>query len=163
MLSKVNDDVTFNIYGDMNQLIDENRGISNWTDLKEIVEYSNVFELNENYRNTAEITKHCNNTFGFDAIPIGAKGSGVRNISVRGLVSELENVSRSNRRIAVIAKDESYFTFFQVARDNITYWTVKSVKGIEFDIVYVLDDKLTKNEKYIAYTRALSELVIVSG
>ena len=35
------------------------------------------------------------------------------------------------------------------------------VKGIEFDKVFVIPNKMSKNEKYIAYTRALSELVIV--
>ncbi len=34
-------------------------------------------------------------------------------------------------------------------------------KGIEFDKVFVIPNKMSKNEKYIAYTRALSELVIV--
>ena len=38
---------------------------------------------------------------------------------------------------------------------------VDEVKGIEFDKVFVVSNKMTKNEKYIAYTRALSELVIV--
>lgn len=38
---------------------------------------------------------------------------------------------------------------------------VDEVKGIEFDKVFVIPNKMSKNEKYIAYTRALSELVIV--
>ena len=163
VLSRVNDDVTFNIYGDINQLIDENRGISNWADLQEVVEFRNVFELNENYRNTIDITEYCNKIFRFNAIPIGTKGSSVRFISMRELVSELDIASESSCRIAVIAKDDRVLAFVPVDRSNITCWTVKSVKGIEFDIVYVLDNKLTKNEKYIAYTRALSELIIVSG
>ena len=35
------------------------------------------------------------------------------------------------------------------------------VKGIEFAKVFVVSTRMSKNEKYIAYTRALSELVIV--
>ena len=38
---------------------------------------------------------------------------------------------------------------------------VDEVKGIEFDRVYVISNKMTKNEKYIAYTRALTELIVV--
>ena len=38
---------------------------------------------------------------------------------------------------------------------------VDEVKGIEFDKAYVVPKGMTKSEKYIAYTRALSELVIV--
>ena len=39
---------------------------------------------------------------------------------------------------------------------------VDEVKGIEFDKVYVVSNKMGKNEKYIAYTRALSELIVVN-
>lgn len=39
--------------------------------------------------------------------------------------------------------------------------TVEQVKGIEFDKVFVLPNKMSKNEKYITYTRAQSELVIL--
>lgn len=35
------------------------------------------------------------------------------------------------------------------------------MKGIEFDKVFVVANKMTKTEKYIAYTRALSELIVV--
>ena len=35
------------------------------------------------------------------------------------------------------------------------------VKGIEFDKAYVVANKMSRNEKYIAYTRALSELILV--
>jgi DNA helicase IV len=38
---------------------------------------------------------------------------------------------------------------------------VDEVKGIEFDTVFVGSAKMTRTEKYIAYTRALSKLVIV--
>lgn len=38
---------------------------------------------------------------------------------------------------------------------------VDEVKGIEFDKVFVVSAKMRRNEKYIAYTRALSELIIV--
>ena len=43
----------------------------------------------------------------------------------------------------------------------ISFMYVDEVKGIEFDKVFVIPNKMSKNEKYIAYTRALSELVIV--
>ena len=33
--------------------------------------------------------------------------------------------------------------------------------GIEFDRVYVVGNRMSRNEKYIAYTRALSNLVVV--
>ena len=44
---------------------------------------------------------------------------------------------------------------------NIAVMYVDEVKGIEFDKVFVVGNKMTQNEKYIAYTRALSELILV--
>ena len=38
---------------------------------------------------------------------------------------------------------------------------VDEVKGIEFDRVFVVENKMSRNEKYIAYTRALSDLIVV--
>ena len=35
------------------------------------------------------------------------------------------------------------------------------VKGVEFDRVFVVPNGMTQNEKYIAFTRALSNLTIV--
>lgn len=46
-------------------------------------------------------------------------------------------------------------------KGHISLMYVDEVKGIEFDPVFVIPDQMTQNEKYIAYTRALSELIIV--
>ena len=39
--------------------------------------------------------------------------------------------------------------------------TVYESKGLEFTCVAVADRNMTKQEKYIAYTRALKELAVV--
>ena len=39
---------------------------------------------------------------------------------------------------------------------------VDEVKGFEFDKVYVIDKEMPKNMRYVAYTRALNELVLVN-
>ena len=44
---------------------------------------------------------------------------------------------------------------------HIALMYVDEVKGIEFDRAFVVGNKMSRNEKYIAYTRALSELIIV--
>lgn len=41
--------------------------------------------------------------------------------------------------------------------------TVYESKGLEFTAVAVYDADMTDNEKYIAYTRALKNLAIISG
>ncbi|MCL2124492.1 MAG: AAA family ATPase [Oscillospiraceae bacterium] len=164
LLSKINKNVVLNLYGDTNQLINNRRGISNWEWIKSSAEIDDVFILNENYRNTIEITVFCNKSFSFDAVPIGANGSDVRIITTTDFSAELKTLKRGKKRIAVMANDESVFNNNrkEIAKmENMTWLPIKSAKGLEFDIVYVFDKLLTKNEKYIAYTRALSELVII--
>ena len=39
--------------------------------------------------------------------------------------------------------------------------TVEEVKGLEFETVFVYEENMNRNQKYISYTRALSELVII--
>lgn len=48
---------------------------------------------------------------------------------------------------------------YQEHRASVMY--VDEVKGIEFDKVFVVSAAMHRNEKYIAYTRALSELIVV--
>ena len=42
-------------------------------------------------------------------------------------------------------------------------FTVKESKGLEFKKVFVISDSMTENEAYIAYTRALVELIIIQN
>ena len=50
----------------------------------------------------------------------------------------------------------------EITKEKVALMYVDEVKGIEFDKVYVVSNKMGKNEKYIAYTRALSELIVVN-
>lgn len=49
----------------------------------------------------------------------------------------------------------------EIHNGNISILSVSSTKGLEFDVVYVFTKGMTNNERYIAYTRALSELIII--
>ena len=40
-------------------------------------------------------------------------------------------------------------------------YTVKEVKGLEFQEVITVDRDMTENEKYISYTRALMKLTVI--
>lgn len=44
---------------------------------------------------------------------------------------------------------------------DIQCYTVKSVKGLEFKEIFVIDYNMTPNETYIAYTRALIKLNVI--
>lgn len=46
--------------------------------------------------------------------------------------------------------------------EKISIITVEQVKGIEFENVVVIAGQMTTNGRYIAYTRALEELVVVN-
>ena len=67
------------------------------------------------------------------------------------------------KKIAVITQNKDDIeNIIPIDSEYTFYGTIEQVKGIEFDSVIVFEDKMTKNEKYIAYTRALNNLYIVN-
>ena len=42
--------IIFNVFGDVNQLMKANRGITDWTELKQLTG-AEIYTLNENYKN----------------------------------------------------------------------------------------------------------------
>ncbi len=164
-----------NIYGDTNQCIFKERGITDWTELQNKYK-ANMFVLNENYRNTNQITKFCNKNFEMTVQQTGVDGAAVSELNLKKLKEEIRNMSYDDSRIAIIIsrKLDKNYVFSKkdlkeldvISEQNtgkgiVSFMTVEQVKGIEFDKVYVLPNKMSKNEKYIAYTRAQSELVIL--
>ena len=106
----------------------------------------------------------------------GVEGEPVRNITFDEMLVELVNIADTADRTAIImprtmskqritrAKKiekvkERFSTKFDVSKFSIMY--VDEIKGIEFDRVYVIDHDMEKNERYIAFTRALDNLTIV--
>lgn len=169
-------DVIFNIYGDTNQLLKPGRGISSWKYLESTF-FMQMYYLNENYRNTNQITRFCNQNFGMNVKQTGVDGAKVREIPRKELEKELINLNITTECIAiliprkVIKKNylqmeilpEKIKSIIGDKVDNglISLMYVDEAKGIEFDKVFVVPNRMSKNEKYIAYTRALSELIIV--
>lgn len=47
--------------------------------------------------------------------------------------------------------------------ENYHIYTVKTVKGLEFKETFVFDDGMQRNEKYIAYTRALAKMNVIKN
>lgn len=177
LISRLNQrGVVFNIFGDTNQLIKPGRGISDWSVIENELSASK-FVLNENYRNTNQITKLCNTCFEMDVLQTGVDGSGVREISRSELEKELSVWSDRTERVAVLlprgVQKKQYLHTEVLSEDiqnsigeemdagKIAVMYVDEVKGIEFDRVFVVENKMSRNEKYIAYTRALSDLIVV--
>lgn len=168
--------VVFNIFGDVNQLMKLGRGISDWSDLKKAfgVEF---YSLNENYRNTNQITRFCNSSFDMKVSQTGVDGVNVREISRKELEDELAALDITSERIAILiprgVQKSKYLKMDllppqiigiigdKMDKGFIALMYVDEVKGIEFDKAYVVGNKMSRNEKYIAYTRALSELILV--
>ena len=128
-----------------------------------------VYELDRNYRNTNQIVEFVAETLGFDMLPVGFDGPPVQRIGVRGvsgffrdkkglkavIVSEKNRAKYARKSYNVLAETG------KISKKKINYMTVYESKGLEFTCVAVADAGMTKNEKYIAYTRALKELAII--
>lgn len=166
----------FNLYGDVNQLVYEYKGISDWEELSDIVT-ENIFSLNENYRNTLQITNFCNKEFASDIYPIGISGEEVQELSLASAWDWICSIKKANTeyRAAIIYRhghsgittalqqlvDERDVSWFEVDNDKVSVLSVEKAKGLEFDVVVSIVDTMTLNEKYISYTRALDSLVVV--
>ena len=170
------DKCVFNLYGDVNQLIYSYTGISNWNRLSTTVG-SDICCLNENYRNTLQITEYCNQVFGTNVTAIGLEGSSVVEASLQEALTSILHIQGGNNelRCCIIHNGEhplleneianlipqDSFTWNGIEPGKISVLTVEMVKGLEFECVVTISEHMTKNEKYIAYTRALETLLIV--
>lgn len=170
MMRVNNNSINFNIYGDVNQQLSTGCSIGDWELLQRTIGCE-MFELNENYRNSEEIVKFYN-----DQLEISNKSFGVKTKNVEVVSSHYECIWKLvlnlilNNRTAIICNDKtlipdklknycSYNDLFCERKAIVL--DIKQAKGLEFDTVFVFDSDLTRNEKYIAYTRALSELYIL--
>ena len=167
----------YNVYGDLNQRIKHGRGMRDWDQLNTKM-IGHLYYLNENYRNTNQITKYCNDVFGYNMTLTGVDGDLVKYITFENVLQEIQLIADKNERVVILmprsmgkirvtqnkALDEEFRKNSISARygeKHIAVMFVDEAKGIEFDRVYVLDSLMEKNEKYIAYTRALNNLIIV--
>ena len=172
VLKSVFPNAILNLYGDFDQRISQN-GVSSTDELKPIGELS-AFEIKENYRNAMEITQYINNVLHKRMIPIGLSGSVTE-------VSSGQCKYMKDGRTALIFANKKQLRQFQskygkskefqsvgdrtqkTNDDKILLLTVGQSKGLEFETVYAHPDGMTDNEKYVAFTRALANLFVVTG
>lgn len=168
----------FNYFGDFKQNINI-KGLYRNDIEQTLVNYNwKVFSINENYRNSRQITEYVNDLFGMNMMPIGIDGS----VKLLGIDSGTEVHLDESDRIALIVKSLSLHKkisdgIFLVDKEKINYVykdedTIKKgflnvipislVKGLEFEQVYVYPEGMTENELYVSYTRALNKLYILS-
>ena len=146
----MNLDVTINLYGDLNQRM-FSKGFYKENDFW--ADY-HVFHLNNNYRNTNQITNYYNNELRKKDIPVGVNGPEVTRISMNTLYELVDDN-------AVFICHSSMFKECKKMIKGLNVYKVEQTKGLEFNTVYVLTTMMNENEKYISYSRALYKLVIV--
>lgn len=164
---------TFNLYGDVNQLVYSYKGITQWDDIADEIT-PNLYFLNENYRNTLQITAFCNKEFEADVLGIGLNGEEVKSLAFKDAIHELLQIKEKipECRVAILYRKgltkvfdalseyKSEIVFDKIDTKKISVITVEESKGLEFEAVVVIASQMTMNEKYISYTRALDNLII---
>lgn len=176
--------VIMNLYGDIYQHIEGTKGVDSWDDFKEVIDFDS-YEIQENYRNASQITNYCNRTFGMNMNAINTPGKGVHEISTDAefqseVIGQLLDSQRAGIGAILVGDDKEakylmnrFSSYGQKFHDmtgeefsiHRTRWNIMNIndaKGLEFSSVIVLSGRMTRNQRYIAYTRALDDLYVYS-
>lgn len=163
LIYKMNNQPVMNLFGDINQVI-SSQGVDEWSSLPFI---KDIRILDENFRNTNQIIEYCNIKLPskFEMKKIGVD---MENVSEYDSLDDFIKQKRALDNVCLIVKDETTkddtLIYLQKRGINFTnIYTVKAAKGLEFYSVVVIDRDMTNNEKYIAYTRALSKLTVIKN
>ena len=169
-------EVVFNIYGDLHQRTNKSIGIEEWNDLIDLTD--NVFTLSENYRNSNQITEYCNSLFKMSVEPIGIDGEDILELNCdEAIIRAVKMYRKDNtKRYAIIHSGSSkmirkcipdsiikYCAFENVLPEKISVLSVDASKGLEFEGVVAITPGMNKSEKYVAFTRALDNLIVVNS
>lgn len=173
LLRQINGEKTaFNLFGDIQQRTAK-KGQYSWAQCRELLGCE-ILNLNENYRNSLEITNYCNSVFDLSMVPIGIECGDVEVLNEKeGVAKITETVKRViSKRIAIILASSNVELYQKITSlMNIVahriiegeisiLFTVES-KGLEFDTVFVFPEEMSVNEQYIAFTRALTKLYVI--
>ena len=183
LIKKVNGpDLVFNLYGDVNQHVEGSKGIDSWDKIRRLAVFKTEY-MRENYRNARQITIFCNEKFGMDMVAINLSGSGVRQLhsnedfgkQVKSILQDpmgkgtsciiVKNANEAELIIKYAGQLSNRINNMTTEHNPLipTKWnliTIDQAKGLEFETVFALSGAMTKNESYIAYTRALDKLII---
>ncbi len=154
-----------NLYGDVNQNIlkyIDKKSIDGLNCLiKEILYTDKVlnYKLQENYRNSKQITNYCNQFISNKMISMGINSDevSISNINKKEVYDNILE-SFSNKDIVIITKDIELEE--KLRSKDYEVYSVKTAKGLEFSRVLVIEENYSLTEKYVAYTRTLDKLFI---
>ena len=183
LISAVNNNRTvFNLYGDVKQHVEGTKGLDSWNEIMDVADFE-IRKMNENYRNALQITQYCNKRFKLNMKAINLDGDGVHEIrNTEQFLEKLFQLFRNPLKpgiSSIIIKNLGEAEYLKEILGSLSErindiattpsalinnkWnvlTIDQAKGLEFETVIVLSGRMTENEKYIAYTRALNELYI---
>lgn len=158
LIRSMNRNAVFNIYGDMDQRISD-YSIGSWAELNSVGTFSK-YTINENYRNTMQITEFVNDELLMNMVGMGLEGIEVDLQPVSQIRKERQIASFGDRK-AIIYKDEAALASLTEDLTGYDVYTAREAKGLEFETVLVIPNGMTDNELYVAYTRALNRLFLL--
>ncbi len=176
--------VIFNLYGDIYQHVEDTKGVESWDEFRGIINFD-LHEMQENYRNASQITEYCKRVFGIDMKAINTPGKGVHELHGeeafnKEMINQLLDDQKVGLAAIIVGSDaEARYLLgtFSTYKDKFhdmtdedfsihhTRWNIINIddaKGLEFSSVIVLAGRMTRNQKYIAFTRALDDLYVYS-
>ena len=167
LIRKINDKAAFNVFGDTSQNVTAWRGVQDW---RKVFPDFSFYELNQNYRNSNQIVEFVSKELSLNMQSIGYDGPNVEEISLRAVSGFFKEKKGLKAVICSEAFKEKYNRKSyndvgmkgKVSRSKINFMTVYESKGLEFTSVVVATEGMTDSEKYIAYTRALKDLAVLS-
>lgn len=112
LFAKLNrNDCVYNLYGDINQALNEYETTFDWSEINSMRE-KEIFMLNQNYRNSYQITEYCNNFFGSEITPIGIKGEAdvIEEATLEGAmkrIAEIKNQDSTKRCVVIYSGQNS--------------------------------------------------------
>lgn len=167
LLSHINSNAVWNVFGDLKQNMTPYRGVKEW---KECFPDFTEYELDRNYRNTNQIVDYVSQTLKIGMKPMGFDGPNVEEIKQSEIFGWLKE-DKGTKAVVCSEKTREKYRDSRyketrkhgVSRTEVNYMTVYESKGLEFTSVVVLDEDMTSEEKYIAYTRALKRLAVSHG
>ena len=164
-LANVN--AVFNFYGDSNQSMNKKTVEENTIRKMFLLD---EYELTENYRNSVKITEYANKKLDLNMYPISISGEEVQTVNKETFLERLKNEisDKSNRVLVTYMQQDEVDPAEQIGLTNdrkilesVDLIPVFGIKGLEYDVVFVFTENMTRNMQYVAYTRALSKLYVI--
>ena len=161
LISKMEKNAKLNLYGDVEQAI---LPFIKKKEINELVDFLNqlrdnvkTYFLNENYRNSKEITNYCNKFLNVTMTPMGINSNPVSEIKVDNYIDYIKNhFDKSHVIIGNDIKDIEELCYI-----GYEAYTVSQAKGLEFSKVVVMENNFNNVLKYVSYTRTLDKLFIL--